>query len=87
MGSMHTGLEEHPDGARRLVAFYAERAAASVALIVTDCVSPSPEGVVMAGALVLTHTDQLHHRIITEAVHQGGNRPANTACRSLQISA
>lgn len=84
---MHTGLEEHPDGARRLVAFYAERAAASVALIVTDCVSPSPEGVVMAGALVLTHTDQLHHRIITEAVHQGGNRPANTACRSLQISA
>lgn len=26
MGSMHTGLEEHPDGAERLAAFYAERA-------------------------------------------------------------
>ena len=26
MGSMHTGLEEHPDGSTRLAAFYAERA-------------------------------------------------------------
>ncbi len=26
MGSMHTGLEERPDGAERLAAFYAERA-------------------------------------------------------------
>ena len=26
MGSMHTGLEELPDGAQRLAAFYAERA-------------------------------------------------------------
>ncbi|MED6339518.1 MAG: hypothetical protein VX485_02965, partial [SAR324 cluster bacterium] len=25
MGSMHTGLEEHPDGSSRLAAFYAER--------------------------------------------------------------
>lgn len=35
MGSMHTGLEEHPDGAERLAAFYAERARHGVALIVT----------------------------------------------------
>lgn len=35
MGSMHTGLEEYPDGAERLAAFYAERARHGVALIVT----------------------------------------------------
>lgn len=77
MGSMHTGLEEHPDGPRRLAAFYAERAAAGVALIVTGGIAPSPEGVVMAGASVLNHPDQLaHHRVITEAVHQAGGKIA-----------
>jgi len=39
MGSMHTGLEEHPDGAERLAAFYAERARHGVALIVTGGVA------------------------------------------------
>ena len=77
MGSMHTGLEEHPDGARRLAAFYAERAAAGVALIVSGGIAPSPEGVVMAGASVLNHQDQLgHHRLVTEAVHQAGGKIA-----------
>jgi len=77
MGSMHTGLEEHPDGPRRLAAFYAERAAAGVALIVTGGISPSPEGVVMAGASVLNHPRQLaHHRIVTDAVHQAGGKIA-----------
>lgn len=77
MGSMHTGLEEHPDGARRLSVFYAERAAAGVALIVTGGIAPSPEGVVMAGASVLNHPDHLaHHRVITEAVHQAGGKIA-----------
>ena len=33
MGSMHTGLEEYPDGAERLAAFYAERARHGVALV------------------------------------------------------
>lgn len=77
MGSMHTGLEEHPDGPRRLAAFYAERAAAGVALIVTGGISPSPEGVVMAGASVLNHPGQLaHHREVTQAVHQAGGKIA-----------
>ena len=40
MGSMHTGLEEHPDGPARLAAFYAERARAGVALIVTGVLPP-----------------------------------------------
>ncbi|KGT94291.1 2,4-dienoyl-CoA reductase [Erwinia typographi] len=77
MGSMHTGLEEHPDGPHRLAAFYAERAAAGVALIVTGGIAPSAEGVVMAGASVLNHRDQLsHHRPVTEAVHRAGGKIA-----------
>ncbi|MEQ5186873.1 hypothetical protein ABN222_20415, partial [Providencia alcalifaciens] len=35
MGSMHTGLEENPNDATKLAQFYAQRAAAGVALIVT----------------------------------------------------
>lgn len=77
MGSMHTGLEEHSDGPRRLAAFYAERAAAGVALIVTGGIAPSPEGVVMAGASVLNHREQLeNHRQVTQAVHQAGGKIA-----------
>lgn len=77
MGSMHTGLEEHADGPRRLAAFYAERAAAGVALIVTGGIAPSPEGVVMAGASVLNHREQLEeHRQVTQAVHQAGGKIA-----------
>ncbi len=77
MGSMHTGLEEHADGAHRLAAFYAERAAAGVALIVTGGIAPSPEGVVMAGASVLNRREQLPpHRRVTDAVHQAGGKIA-----------
>lgn len=77
MGSMHTGLEEHPDGAARLAAFYAERARAGVALIVTGGIAPSPEGVVSRGASVLNNASQLpHHREVTDAVHQAGGKIA-----------
>lgn len=41
MGSMHTGLEEYPDGAERLAAFYAERARHGVALIVSGGIAPA----------------------------------------------
>lgn len=44
MGSMHTGLEEHPDGAERPAAFYAERARHGVALIVTGGIAPVLRG-------------------------------------------
>ncbi len=44
MGSMHTGLEEHAEGAARLAAFYAERAREGVALIVTGGISPNAQG-------------------------------------------
>ena len=77
MGSMHTGLEERPDGAERLAAFYAERARHGVALIVTGGVAPALSGVTMQGGAVLTNASQLpHHRPITDAVHQEGGKIA-----------
>ncbi|QKJ88746.1 NADPH-dependent 2,4-dienoyl-CoA reductase [Paramixta manurensis] len=77
MGSMHTGLEEHSDGPARLAAFYAERARAGVALIVTGGIAPSPEGVVIAGGSVLNHERQLAgHRTVTDAVHQAEGKIA-----------
>ena len=46
MGSMHTNLEEAPNGFERLAAFYAERARAGVSLIVTGGIAPNAEGAV-----------------------------------------
>ncbi|CAE1150479.1 FAD-dependent oxidoreductase [Serratia sp. Tan611] len=77
MGSMHTGLEEMPDGPHRMAAFYAERAAAGVALIVTGGIAPNDQGVVYRGGSTLSQPQQLaHHRPITEAVHQAGGKIA-----------
>ncbi|MBC8952625.1 NADPH-dependent 2,4-dienoyl-CoA reductase [Xenorhabdus sp. PB62.4] len=77
MGSMHTGLEEHPNGAQRLAQFYAERAVGGVALIVTGGIAPNPQGVVTAGASVLNSEDALpHHKIVTDAVHHAGGKIA-----------
>lgn len=88
MGSMHTGLEEYPDGAERLAAFYAERARHGVALIVSGGIAPDLTGVGMEGGAMLNDASQIpHHRTITEAVHQEGgqNSPANFAYRALQL--
>ncbi|HKN04318.1 MAG TPA: NADPH-dependent 2,4-dienoyl-CoA reductase [Buttiauxella sp.] len=77
MGSMHTGLEEHPKGADRLAAFYAERARHGVALIVTGGVAPSPSGVGVESGAVLNDVSQLaHHQIVTDAVHNEGGKIA-----------
>ena len=46
MGSMHTMLEEAPDGFARAAVFYAERARGQVGLIVTGGISPNEEGCV-----------------------------------------
>ncbi|MFC3191765.1 NADPH-dependent 2,4-dienoyl-CoA reductase [Pseudocitrobacter faecalis] len=77
MGSMHTGLEEHAEGAERLAAFYAERARHGVALIVTGGVAPALSGVGMEGGAVLSDASQLpQHRLVTDAVHQEGGKIA-----------
>ncbi|EPS8492796.1 FAD-dependent oxidoreductase [Yersinia enterocolitica] len=77
MGSMHTGLEELPDGPQRLAAFYAERAVGGVGLIVTGGIAPNRKGVVYQGASVLNDASQVpHHQIVTDAVHRAGGKIA-----------
>jgi len=77
MGSMHTGLEEYPDGMKRLAAFYAARAAGGVGLIVTGGISPNREGMLVKGAARLDDDRHLdHHRTVTDAVHREGGKIA-----------
>ncbi|AOR63806.1 NADPH-dependent 2,4-dienoyl-CoA reductase [Pectobacterium wasabiae] len=77
MGSMHTGLEEHPDGAERLAAFYRERALGGVGLIVTGGIAPNAEGAVAKGGATLHDEAQVaHHQILTQAVHDADGKIA-----------
>ena len=77
MGSMHTGLEEAPDGYARMAAFYAERARGGVGLIVTGGIAPNFAGRVEPRAAQLSYPWQVgRHRIITEAVHAEGGKIA-----------
>src|SRR5512144_9117 len=70
MGSMHTGLEEAPDGFARLAAFYAARARGGVGLIVTGGIAPNFVGRLEPRASQLSWGWQIaRHRLITEAVH------------------
>lgn len=73
MGSMHTMLEEIPGGNIMAAAFYAERARADVALIVTGGIAPNKAGAVAeGGATMMNEADASHHKVITDAVHQEG---------------
>jgi 2,4-dienoyl-CoA reductase (NADPH2) len=73
MGSMHTGLEERPDGTERLAAFYSERARGGVALIVTGGISPNEQGrIADHGSMLKDESDLAAHQTITRAVHEHG---------------
>jgi len=77
MGSMHTGLEEAPDGFRKLAAFYAARARGGVGLIVTGGVAPNLVGRLEPRASQLSYGWQAgKHRGVTDAVHAAGGRIA-----------
>ena len=67
MGSMHTGLEEAPDGFVRLAAYFAERARAGIGMIITGGIAPNSEG--GFGTKLSTIEEVGHHRLITQAVH------------------
>jgi 2,4-dienoyl-CoA reductase (NADPH2) len=67
MGSMHTGLEEAPDGFERMAAFFAERARGGVGMIITGGIGPNEEGGI--GAKLSTPEEAARHRIVTDAVH------------------
>ncbi len=75
MGSMHTRLESAPDAAKRLAAFYAERARGGTALVITGGWSPNAAGRMSEDAGVLDRTEQLPlHRALADAVHAEGGR-------------
>ncbi len=70
MGSMHTGLEERPQGFERQAAYFKARAEGGVGLIVTGGIGPNLEGVgVQGGAVLMNDAEVAQHRLITEAVH------------------
>ncbi|MEE4376124.1 MAG: NADPH-dependent 2,4-dienoyl-CoA reductase [Candidatus Competibacteraceae bacterium] len=75
MGSMHTNLEEMPQGFERMAAFYAERARGGVGLIVTGGIAPNPESAVFEDAAMMANDqDVANHRIITQAVHEADGK-------------
>ena len=75
MGSMHTGLEDIRGGFEKLGAFYAERAAAGVSLIVTGGVSPTFRGRLSLHAAQLSYRWQLaRHKRLTQTVHAAGGK-------------
>jgi 2,4-dienoyl-CoA reductase (NADPH2) len=77
MGSMHTGLEEAPNGFAKMAEFYATRARGGVGLIVTGGVAPNLAGRLEPRASQLSYSWQVRrHRIITDAVHAAGGKIA-----------
>jgi 2,4-dienoyl-CoA reductase (NADPH2) len=77
MGSMHTGLEEAPDGYARMAAYFAARARGGVGLIVTGGIAPNLAGRAEPRAAQLSFPWQVgRHRLITDAVHAAGGRIA-----------
>ena len=75
MGSMHTGLEERPNGFERMAAYFAERARGGVGLMVTGGIGPNEEGSVYAGAAKLSTPEEAQkHKIVTAAVHAAGGK-------------
>ena len=79
MGSMHTGLEESPDGFERMAAYFAERAAGGVGMIITGGIAPNEEGgmvfrdengdAVFTASKLSTDAEADGHKLITDAVH------------------
>jgi len=71
MGSMHTGLEEDPDGIDRMTAYFEERARGGVGLIVTGGFAPNERSAVhLKAKLFKTDEDAIAHQQVTKAVHQ-----------------
>ncbi|MPY21609.1 NADPH-dependent 2,4-dienoyl-CoA reductase [Shewanella sp. YLB-07] len=71
MGSMHTNLEEAPNGFERMATYYAARAAGGIGMIVTGGFAPNIEGGGMPNAtMIATDEDIEKHKLITRAVHK-----------------
>ncbi len=72
MGSMHTGLEELPNGFEAMAAYFGERAKGGVGLIITGGVAPNKQGQLWPGAIMLNDESQVdQHRLITFCMQEG----------------
>jgi 2,4-dienoyl-CoA reductase (NADPH2) len=70
MGSMHTGLEDKARDFPKLAAYFAERAAGGVGLIITGGMAPTIRGWLTPFGSTLMYPWQVkHHRKVTGAVH------------------
>ena len=75
MGSMHTGLEDRAKDFPRLAAYFAERAAGGVGLIVTGGFAPNIVGWLKPfGGKLSWPWETGKHRQVTRAVHEHGGR-------------
>ena len=73
MGSMHTGLEDRARDFPRLAAYFAERAAGGVGLIVTGGFAPNVVGwLAPFGGKLSWPWEVAPHRQVTRAVHEQG---------------
>ena len=75
MGSMHTGLEEVPDGGDALAEFYARRARGGVGLMITGGVAPNKEGRLtpgLRGVLSKSQNMDLHENVTRAVRNEGG---------------
>ena len=73
MGSMHTGLEDIPNGFERMARYYGERAKGQVGLIVSGGIAPSLEGNALPGGKAMNTKEEAEkHKIVTKAVHDEG---------------
>jgi 2,4-dienoyl-CoA reductase (NADPH2) len=75
MGSMHTGLEDHKKDFPRLAAYFAERAAGEVGLMVTGGIAPGLRGSLMPSPSGLFNRLQVpRHKLVTSAVHEADGK-------------
>lgn len=75
MGSMHTGMEDHKKDYPRLAAYFAERAAGEVGLMVTGGIAPGVRGSLMPFPSGLFNRLQVpRHKLVTSAVHEAGGK-------------
>lgn len=75
MGSIHTGLEDAFWNVDKLAAFFVERAAGGVGMIVTGGYAPNKRGWLKPfGSEMTTRLQAARHRRITDAVHEHGAR-------------
>ncbi len=73
MGSMHTNLEEFPNGFPRMARYYADRAKGGIGIIVTGGFAPNLEGGGMPNATMVSTAEEIaNHKLITDEVHKEG---------------